>query len=144
MLSPLARRFHTGDSTSSFTFQPSCKHSYAIAGKICLDHSVIFDIRYVYCWRSFVITSRHAFRQYLQLVPSISVLGRWAWYMMTMFITDGMYLSFLYFSYPGQSFLCVYPVWVHSQCGLETLIFFQLFRCKMLALKKRKLLAFQV
>ena len=38
---------------------------------------------------------------------------------------------------PAQSLLCVYPVWVHSQCSLEVqLYFFQLFRCRNLALNR--------
>ena len=38
---------------------------------------------------------------------------------------------------PAQSLLLVYPVWVHSQCSLEVLLyFFQLFRCRNLALNR--------
>ena len=47
--------------------------------------------------------------------------------------THGMYLPFC----PAQSLLCVYPVWVHSQCSLEVLkYFFQFFRCRNLALNR--------
>ena len=50
--------------------------------------------------------------------------------------THGMYLPFCFLC-PAQSLLCVYPVWVHSQCGLEVLIYiFQLFRCRKLALNR--------
>ena len=38
---------------------------------------------------------------------------------------------------PAPSLLWVYLVWVHSQCGLEVLLyFFQLFRCRNLALNR--------
>ena len=48
--------------------------------------------------------------------------------------THGMYLPFLC---PAQSLLWVYMVWVHSKCSLEVLLyFFQLFRCRNLALNR--------
>ena len=50
--------------------------------------------------------------------------------------THGMYLPFCFLC-PAQSLLCVYLVWVHSQCSLEVLLyFFQLFRCRNLALNR--------
>ena len=48
-------------------------------------------------------------------------------------LTNGMYLPFCSFLCPAQSLLWVYPVWVHSQYGLEI---FQLFRCTNLALNR--------
>ena len=40
--------------------------------------------------------------------------------MINMFISNGTYLSLsLFFLFPTQTYLWVYPVWVHSQCGLE-------------------------
>ena len=56
--------------------------------------------------------------------------------MISMFLTNGMYLSFCFLC-PAQSLLLVYPMWVHSQCGLEVLyLHFQLFRCRNLALNR--------
>ena len=51
--------------------------------------------------------------------------------------THGMYLPFCFLC-PAQSLLWVYPVWVHSQCAVWRFsnIFFQLFRCRNLALNR--------
>ena len=50
--------------------------------------------------------------------------------------THGIYLPFCFLC-PAQSLLCVYPVWVHSRCGLEVLlIFFPALRCRNLALNR--------
>ena len=49
-----------------------------------------------------------------------------------MFLTNGMYLPFCFLC-PAQILLWLYLVWVHSQCGLQVLLF-QHFRCRNLTL----------
>ena len=57
--------------------------------------------------------------------------------MISTFLTNDMYLLFCFMLWPAQSLLWVYPLWVHSQCCLEVLLlFFQVFRCKNLALTR--------
>ena len=64
--------------------------------------------------------------------------------MISLFITNGMYLSFYILLCPAQSLLYVYPLWVLSQYDLEALlIFFHSFMCRKLALNRENVLHFR-
>ena len=52
-------------------------------------------------------------------IPLFLYLGDKYVFLINMFITNDMYLLLHFF--PALSLLWVYPVWVHSHCGLEVL-----------------------
>ena len=75
----------------------------------------------LFCWIDFVGIYKCAFRHFVGFVPPFLYLGdehdSWS----TCLSQMANICYFVVFLYPAQSLLWVYPVWAHSQCGLEVL-----------------------